>query len=626
MPSKSNYADWDKDALIAHIQKLEKRKKYGLVWDEERTQEQFEAEARDALPVLTEVADKAIQGRPDQPTHILIEGDNYHALSVLNYTHERAVDVIYIDPPYNTGNQSWKYNNKFVERDDAFKHSKWLSFVSKRLRLAKNLLKDDGVMIIAIDDYELNPLGLLLNEIFGEDNRLGIVVIENKPSGRTTNTFFATSHEYYYFYAKTPKAIAIAYWDLSNEQKEEYRYEDEVSHYKWRDFLRTGGFSTPEERPNSFYPIYYDPSSKKADIEHFPNSVEILPVDTKGNRRVWRRTRPSFMLAWQKREIQFVQNGDGTWKVQIKDRIKSGIKPRTIWSSPSYDAATHGTKLLEQILKKPRTFDFPKSVYAVKDALDILTRDNQEALIVDFFAGSGTTAHAVMELNREDGGRRQCILVTNNENNIMTEVCYPRVQRVMQGYEFTGSERTLLFEEKFTLSGLKKSDEILVEYEQAREENAGQFDELKGEFEDNTLRLWGIKKISGRKDGLGGNLKYYRTAFVPAEPTDANKELLTRRSVEMLCLREDTFDFVSETDLWKIYESPARYTGILFDQSAIPEFKEALRALADDKPISAYVFSLGDDNFAPEFADLDGRVSVRAIPEAILRVYRRIFG
>jgi len=196
----------------------------------------------------------------------------------------------------------------------------------------------------------------------------------------------------------------------------------------------------------------------------------------------------------------------------------------------------------------------------------------------------------------------------------------------MQGYEFTGSERTLLFEEKFTLSGLKKSDEILVEYEQAREENAGQFDELKGEFEDNTLRLWGIKKISGRKDGLGGNLKYYRTAFVPAEPTDANKELLTRRSVEMLCLREDTFDFVSETDLWKIYESPARYTGILFDQSAIPEFKEALRALADDKPISAYVFSLGDDNFAPEFADLDGRVSVRAIPEAILRVYRRIFG
>ncbi|HOM78006.1 MAG TPA: site-specific DNA-methyltransferase, partial [bacterium] len=191
--AKKDYSKLSKEELIALVEKLESRKKYGLVWDEERTKEQFEKESENALPVLKEIKSKEIKTDPTKPTNILIEGDNYHALSVLNYTHQGKIDVIYIDPPYNTGNKSWKYNNEYVEKDDAFKHSKWLSFMSKRLRLAKNLLKDDGIMMVAIDDYECHTLRLLIDEIFGEDNRLGTIVVVHNPGGRSDDKFIATS-------------------------------------------------------------------------------------------------------------------------------------------------------------------------------------------------------------------------------------------------------------------------------------------------------------------------------------------------------------------------------------------------------------------------------------------------
>jgi len=622
---RDNFSGWSKQELIERIHQIEKRKKYGLVWDEERTKERFEAEAENSLPVLVEDPDLAIVTDPDQPTHILIEGDNYHALSVLNYTKESSVDLIYVDPPYNTGSNSWRYNNQFIESDDAFRHSKWLSFMSKRLNLAKRLLKKTGILAIAIDDYELSPLVLLLDEIFGENNRLGIVVIENNPRGRTTNDFFATSHEYCLFYAKDSLTAKILDTPLTDEQVEKFNLEDGESQYRLLPFRRSGGLSTPDERPNSYYPLYYNELEDKISISSFYNSVEILPIDTKGNKRVWRFTnpsrKPSVTLAIEKGDL-VVKKINGEYTVYMKDRIKSGRKIKTVWVNPKYDSSTHGTVLLETILGESKTFPYPKSLYAVRDVLLSVIRKNKFSVVVDFFAGSGTTAHAVMELNQEDGGKRQCILVTNNENNIMTEVCYPRVQRVIQGYEYQGKDKTLLFERKLTLNQLRKANEIYAEYQQAREENRGHYDELKGEFTDNTIRLWGFTVIDGLKDGLGGNLKFYRTAFVPAEPTDENKETLTYRSVEMLCLRENTFDFVTETGIWKIYENQQQYTGILFDQLSIPAFKQALDEL-EDKPVSVYVFSLGNYNFATEFEDMGKRVKVCSIPEAILKVYRR---
>jgi len=624
---KKDYSDWSKEELTEHIRQLEKRKKYGLVWDEERTKEQFETEAENSLPVLVETPELSIETDPDQPTHILIEGDNYHALSVLSYTHEKAVDVIYIDPPFNTGSNSWRYNNQFIETDDAFRHSKWLSFMSKRLRLAKGLLKKTGIITVAIDDYELSTLILLLDEIFGEDNRLGVVVIESNPRGRTTNEFFATSHEYCLFYAKDSSIANILDMPLSDEQSQNFTLEDKVSQYRLLPFRRSGGLSTPDERPNSYYPLYYNEQEDRISAAPFRDAIEIYPIDSKGKRRVWRFTnpdrKPSVTIAIEQGDL-VVKKINGGYSVYMKDRIKSGRKIKTVWVNPKYDSSTHGTVLLETILGESKTFPYPKSINTVRDILLSLIRTDKEAVIVDFFAGSGTTAQAVLEINALDNGKRQFVLVTNNENNIMTEVCYPRVQRIMQGYDYKGKDKTLLYEKKVNLTQLRRANEVYAEYQQAREENKAIYDELKGEFKDNTIRLWGITNINGWKDGLGGNLKYYRTDFVPADPTDANKELLTFRSVEMLCLRENTFDFVTETDAWKIYENQNQYTGILFDQLSIPEFKSALAEL-DEKPVSVYVFSLGDDNFAPEFANMGERVSVRSIPEAILRVYRRIY-
>jgi len=168
---KSKYADWTKEELLKRIEALEKRKKYGLVWEEEKTKEKFEADAEGKLPVLVEDKKKEIKTDADKPTNILIEGDNYHALSVLNYTHAKSIDVICIDPPYNTGARNWKYNNDYIEKEDAFRHSKWLSFIFKRLNLAKSLLKHDGIIVITIDDYEIGTLRLLMDEIYGEENR-----------------------------------------------------------------------------------------------------------------------------------------------------------------------------------------------------------------------------------------------------------------------------------------------------------------------------------------------------------------------------------------------------------------------------------------------------------------------
>lgn len=167
MMGKNNYQDWTKEDLIQEIKRLKKRKKYGLVWNEEKTKERFEADAEGKLPVLVEDKKKEIMLDENKPVNILIEGDNYHALSVLNYTHPKSIDVIYFDPPYNTGAKDWKYNNDYVDINDTYRHSKWLSMMSNRLKLAKRLLKDDGVLICAIDENERDRLGLLLEDFFG---------------------------------------------------------------------------------------------------------------------------------------------------------------------------------------------------------------------------------------------------------------------------------------------------------------------------------------------------------------------------------------------------------------------------------------------------------------------------
>ncbi|HEX9060705.1 MAG TPA: site-specific DNA-methyltransferase, partial [Clostridia bacterium] len=505
------------------------RKKYGLVW--EPKDEDVIVRCKEKFPILTEVESKDIYTNSND-LNILIEGDNYHALSVLNYTHKGKIDLIYADPPYNTGNKSWRYNNDYVEKDDAFRHSKWLSFMYRRISLARNLLKDDGIFVLTIDDYELFTIGLLLDEVFGEDNKIGIVAIETNPRGRTTNTFFATSHEYILFYAKNATKASLDLKDLTDEQANAFNLEDEISKYRLLPFRRSGGLSTREERPNSFYPIYFNPVTGEISIEKIKEGVEILPIDTDGRERVWRQTRPSLMVAVKRGDIVIKSSGK-KYTVLMKDRIKDGRKAKTIWVDPKYDASSHGTVLIQKMLEKRKVFDYPKSLYAVIDTLNVLIKSKKQAIVLDFFAGSGTTGHAILELNKSDEGSRKFILCTNNENKIAEEVCYQRIKKAIKGWNDKG------------------------------------------------------EKISG----LGGNLKYYKTDFIDAEQTDKNKKKLVDKSTEMLCLKEDCFEELKKDKSFMVFTNTAdKYMAVIYDEAGIEPFKTYLTKL--NKKTMVYMFSL----------------------------------
>jgi len=570
--AKRNYDNWSKEELVREVEKLEKKlkKKYGVVWEDKI--EEVATLYKDKLPVLEEDNEKAINTNNVEPVNILIEGDNYHALSVLNYTHKGKIDVIYIDPPYNTGNKSWKYNNDYIEKEDVWRHSKWLSFMSKRLRLSKNLLKQNGVIIVTIDDYEIGPLRLLMDEIFGENNRLGLVTIMHNPRGRSDDKFFATSHEYALFYGKNSKYTKTGKLPLTDIQAEQFPYKDEISQYRLLPLKRTGSNSTPKERPNLYYPIYYKEDTNEISFVKKKGFIEILPLDSEGKKRVWRWGQKSFLERFGS-EIVIKKNGDGKYTIFTKDRIKEGRKPKTVWVDPKYDASSHGTILLQKILGKTRVFDYPKSLYALLDTLEITAKDKKDAIILDFFAGSGTTGHAVLEFNKRYGGNRKFILCTNNENNngkggkIAEDICYPRI--------------------KYVINAL-------------------------------------TKETKGKNNFSVGSLKYFKTSFVDAKSTDRNKKRLVDKSTEMLCLKEDCFGGVKKGKNFRIFKnSQNKYLGIIYDDEGIEVFKKEAKKMR--KKFVVYVFSLDESAREEEFEDMAGMVQLKPIPAVILNVYKRIF-
>lgn len=559
--------------LLAHIKKLEteiknihSQKKYGLVWEDKP--EDVVSECVENVPVLKEVKNRKVITNSLLSNNLLIEGDNYHALSVLSYTHKNSFDLIYADPPYNTGNSSWRYNNDYVEKDDSYRHSKWLSYIKRRVKLARDLLKEDGIFVLTIDDYELFTVGLLLDEIFGEENKIGVIAIETNPRGRTTNTFFATSHEYILFYAKRSEEASLDFKDLTEEQMGAFDLQDDISQYRLLPFRRSGGLSTREERPNSFYPIYFNQSTGDISIEKSKGSIEIFPIDGEGRERVWRQTRPSLMVAVAKGDIVIRSNGE-KFTVLMKDRIKEGRKAKTIWIDPKYDASSHGTVLIQTILDKRKVFDYPKSIYAVIDTLNVLIKSKKNALVLDFFAGSGTTGHAVLELNKQDGGNRKFILCTNNENKICEEVTYERVKRVIKGYKNKKGERV---------------------------------------------------------EGLGGNLSYYKTDLVNIEKlhkvSDEAKIKVTYQAGEMIAVREDTLEEVEKNDWWQIFESNKKLTAIYFKEDKA-RLNELIAILEKKKlPTVLYIFGWGKNEFRNEYSTK--HIKIEDIPEPILEVYKEI--
>ena len=345
--------------------------------------------------------------------HALIEADNYHALQLLAYLYPGQVDCIYIDPPYNTGAKDWKYNNDFIDSNDQYSHSKWLAFMEKRLRLAKSLLKPEtGVMIVAIDDYEYARLSLLIEQIFPEYDISPVIVLHHPQGGSSDN--IARTHEYALFV--THHGVKV----IKGRKHEDYSE-------SWS--LMRGGTDLRNRRagrPNSFYAIYVDKHSGKVvdvgphldadtkyDIFDAPEGcVAVYPIGQDGVERVWRYERSSMK--------EHIANGDifCTKNMSLKVRKTKDVKYDavfSVWTDGRYNAGTNGTNLIYDVFAKDLRFSYPKSLYTVHDCIACATPDNPDALIIDFFAGSGTTMQAVNLLNAEDGGHRRCICVTNNE-------------------------------------------------------------------------------------------------------------------------------------------------------------------------------------------------------------------
>lgn len=406
------------------------------------------AEFRDTIyPGL--VSTGKVQRGGDKPCHTVINGENYHVLKALTYTHRGKVDVIYIDPPYNSGAKDWKYNNDYVEKDDSYRHSKWLAMMERRLLVAKALLNPaDSVLIVTIDEKEYLRLGLLLEQVFPEGRSQMISTVINR-KGNARRGEFSRSEEFIYFLRFGDAEISPWRSDMLNQI-------DDANNEKirWKSLLRLASTGQTSGRFNMFYPLFFDAQTLKflyagdpiADgvpIEsvQVPAGTTVLwPIQKNGKDGRWSLSQPKFNDYLKMGYVKFgtrngggrtpyylmegqiaaIESGDlviiGTdvdGSVELK-KVASQRSPLTIWNQASHSTSGHGTALVKDLLAG-RTFPYPKSLYAVEDALRFTVSSKPEAIVLDFFSGSGTTAHAVMRLNRQDGGHRQCISVTNNE-------------------------------------------------------------------------------------------------------------------------------------------------------------------------------------------------------------------
>lgn len=391
------------------------------------------------FPALTPV-DRVQNGPKDAPWHTLIEADNYHALQLLEYMYAGKVDCIYIDPPYNSGAKDWKYNNDFVDANDAWRHSKWLAFLKRRLLIAIRLLKPNGVLVVTVDENEIYHLGCLLDQLLPSYIKQMITIVIN-PKG-TGKKNFARVEEYALYCMPNVENPSIAGEEafeaievVATESENQEDFEpDNIDTQVWelRHARRRGRESSyRHQRPNQFYPIFIDEQNRKVvrvgkalqSLNEKPNFNlsdglrPIWPIDKEGNHRCWRFI-PSTMqdLIDESKVIltSYNKKYDG-WTLNIWEKTPVTKKPKTVWWESLHDAGTHGTTLLHNILAERDVFPFPKSIYAVKDCISTVVRNRKNAVILDFFAGSGTTLHAINLLNAEDDGKRSCIQVTNNE-------------------------------------------------------------------------------------------------------------------------------------------------------------------------------------------------------------------
>lgn len=417
------------------------------------------AEFRDPIyPGL--VSTGKVERGGDKPFHAVINAENYHALETLLFTHRGKVDCIYTDPPYNTGAKDWKYNNDYIEGDDLYRHSKWLAFMERRLLLAKELLNpEDSVLVVTIDEKEYSRLGMLLEQVFPEA-RLQMITTVTNPSGSSRIDMFSRSDEYLYFVLLGKAKVIPTTDDMLNDASSSARFE-----VRWDSLRRRGNASRRSRIPSLFYPIYFSKDSGafhhageavplgSSDAQQFPGLDAVLPVTADGSEMTWSlspsgladRLAKGYVRYYRKVTgeyvIRFIQ--EGTIKaINTGDVVPDGLDeygfpkwifvaarrmtPMTTWRRPSHSASDYGTPTLTALISSRRPFPYPKSLYAVEDAIRFFVSSKPSCLVVDFFSGSGTTAHAVLRLNKQDGGIRQSISITNNEVSAEDQVVLRR--------------------------------------------------------------------------------------------------------------------------------------------------------------------------------------------------------
>ena len=578
--TNKDYNKLSKEELLKLVEKQEAEldsKKYGLLWDREKEPEQVVLDCENNLPILKRITDNEIKTN-ESDDNIFIEGDNYHSLTVLNYTHKGKIDFIYIDPPYNTGKKDeWKYNDKFIDENDSYRHAKWLNMMEKRLELSKHLLKEDGVIFISIGEQEVANLNLLCGKVFRHENFLTLIARISKTASDKGN-IFAPSCDYIVCYAKNKANIdASNYYDevdedLYTKEDKDGMYRDDIALYQ----------SALDTRPNQRYFIkcpdgsFVIPPGKSMPTE-IKEGAKANPIKGDG---VWRwaidngfKDKKHLLVFKETKTSPLLdQNGNKAkyniyTKSYLEGRRDKGTKPRNFLVDKKF-LNRRGSDYLKTL-----GLDFPYS--KPKELIDHLMKIAhipQDAIILDFFAGSGTTGEAVLDLNNEDKGKRKFILCTNNEGQIAEEVCYPRIEKIIKGYT-------------------KKS-------------------------------------TNGEKiKGLGGNLRYFKTDLIPVERIDnigdKQRHELTEKAGQMIAIKENTFEEIEICEWYQIFENKdkSKKTAIYFRENT-NKFEELIKKVKNEKTI-LYVFSYGalDKKL---FKYLGKNIVIEDIPEPILDIYKEI--
>ena len=529
---KEEHSDDESVRAFNEIENYLREKKYGLVWEEHS--EEVDDLLKDNIPVFVSEDELRICKNKDKPWNFIIEGDNLQALYLLEKTHKGKVDCIYIDPPYNSGSKDWKYNNDYVESTDLYRHSKWLSMMKNRLSIAKRLLNpNDSVLIVTIDEKEFLRLGSLLEEMFPQANIQMISSLISRKGAARFNEFTRVN-EFIFF-------VMIGDYKLHPLDDADYALEGEDIH--WQSYRRSSLSNIRTSRPNQFYPIYVNPENNKIvkvgdaiphdvdrfSVEQVPDCVAVFPVRDNGTEMLWgltpeacrERLEKGYLRASryspdkpQQFVMQYLMSGtidaieNGT--IEITGHAPDGsvighnvetrkIMPKSQWNNDTHDARDYGNNILKQVLGESR-FDFPKSLYAVKDCLRYFLYEKKDAIVIDYFAGSGTTQHAVNLMNAEDGGQRKCIMITNNELSVEEEI-------------------------RLTESGYKKGD---PEWEELGIARYVTYPRMKCSIEGKDISgktlegTYITKDVSGNpiamSDGFECNLKYFKCDWTPRKP------------------------------------------------------------------------------------------------------------